>query len=330
MTTFNLASYLLRFPEALSDRYKDEFAQGRKSIEERFKPIRSGQLLKPEDVLAIFDPSLPYVRDWTKPDYEQLTARMNCSNANVAILIKQLPGRNDVRSLMKQILDCLRDLSLVALILHHVYPDRFAIVSHHLASLLHVSGDTVSDYYVEYCDELRVWSQKYSTLSKLSVVETEFALWTWYRFANYGSKEERRLHRRGFFDDPWIQERRAIRIAESLGRSPTTRLGLARSYMGTDPTIAVMIAGRELEASMRDALASGRGMDFRELLRRLPPDALPDGTSKQSLADAWDRRNVATHSNVEIVAKEAEKVLRTVSAFLEHNAPDSRHANDSA
>ena len=78
------------------------------------------------------------------PDHDDLARRME--RMHVADLIRRLTSDSYSKQLISEIRYCFRDLGLTALVLHHVYPERYAMCSHHLASLLFVSGRTVPEY----------------------------------------------------------------------------------------------------------------------------------------------------------------------------------------
>ena len=199
--------------------------------------------------------------------------------------------------------------------------------SHHLASLLFVSGRTVPEYYVDYCEELLFWSNRRTLRHPaLNVAETEFALWTWYWFAHRrsGNSDARRKHYRAFSTDSWVQERRAQRIANAL--RGIERLDLARSYLDTEPTVAAIIAWRELEKELRRILGhshSGKICDLINGVESLKPWALPAGWASQDLQDLWSRvgpgRDKVTHPGSEVLREDAETVVNRVRSFVEHN-----------
>lgn len=218
---FVLPDYLELFGQALHEKYDDTFTEGFAQIEKRYKKVRTGSDLSVEDVIAIFEKNLPFVRDWTKPDAAELGERMQ--EHKVARSIRRLCDRRgkpvgDDRQLITEVLGCFRELGLTALVLHHVDPDRFAMCSYNLASLLRITAPTVPEFYIDYCTELKEWAERdWDTKRKLSVVQAEFALWTWYRFAyKIGKREDRRPHKNKFNKDKWVQEKRAKRIATSL------------------------------------------------------------------------------------------------------------------
>ena len=325
MLEFDLAKYREKFCEALRTRYNgNTFDEGFKAIEKLYKPVRSGDRgLVPDDVFAIFDPSLPYAESWTKPDRTDLEERMR--SKEVARLVRELRDREYDAPLVREIWICFRELSLTALVLQHVYPARFAMCSHHLASLLHVGAPTVPDFYIEYCKELKKWSgREWPTRRKLSVLDTEFALWTWYRLTYFGRREERRRHREAFFNDRWVQERRAERIACALG--PIGKLDLARSYLKTQPTVAAMIAWREFETKVRNMLGSlGEKASIWELIERLPESSFPPSLAKDKL-NLWRKRNPVIHAGHELkTSEDASVILDGVIAFIDHNDHEDRN-----
>jgi hypothetical protein len=314
---FDLGDYHRRFPEALQDKYESTFDEGFREVEKRFQAVRSGARdLSVDDVLAIFDESLPFVQDWTKPDRAELERKMNSRSRPVSTLVRELRSAEYNKQLITDVVNCFRELSLTALVLHHVYPDRFAMCSHHLASLLYITGETVPEFYIAYCRELRDWSRrKWATPGIQSVVDAEFALWTWYRLA-FSSKGKRRAHQAQFDGDPWVQDRRAASIARAL--RTTDKLDLARSYLETDPTVAAIIAWRELEVAMRKVLSgkATRADKIRDLMRMLPEDAYPAGLTFRDLERLWQERNPVMHVGDDVGRERGERVVTTVAAFI--------------
>lgn len=313
----NLAEYFDLFPEALEERYNSRFEVGFDAIENRFKEVRSGRLLTADDVMAIFDDSLPFVRDWTKPDRRQLEERMGNGASQ---LIRDLNGRHDL-DLITRILRCFRELSLTSLVLQHVYPENFCMCSHHIASLLYIVGHrsagTVPGYYREFCQELEKWGRRF----KLNVKQTEYALWTWYRLANFGKKQTRDEHRRRFDSDVWVRQQRAVRARESL--KANEKMGMARFCLDADPTLGAIIAWREFEIRVRGLPHfRGNGRDPRTKMACLIA-CLPPG-EKEIYADIWKRRNPVMHEDEEIEAYDAQKVVKKVQEFLDQNKPKFR------
>lgn len=321
----DLSHYWDRFDEVLGGRHKGEtFQAGFATIKEIYKDVRAGKRrLTVNDVMAIFGDDLPFVLDWTKPDSQRLEERME--QRRVPDAVYRLRDRSDdsgVLELISQIRYGFGDLSLTALVLHHVYPGRFAMCSHHLASLLYiVNASTVPKFYLEYCEELKLWGHERST-RQLDVAETEFALWTWYRLTYYGKNEARRKNRDNFFKDPWVQDRRASRIAYAL--KELGRLDIARSYLHTDANLAAIIAWVEFEAAVRNLLGAEKARDrgVIDLIYELPVQAVP--RSREELKRLWLRdtrgRNEVIHQGLRLTRKEAEEVVNDVVEFLAHNS----------
>jgi len=78
MNRMDLHYYRGLFCDALRARYDGEtFDEGFREIKDLYKPVGSGErLLRVEDVMAIFRPTLPFCQDWTKPDAADLALRM--------------------------------------------------------------------------------------------------------------------------------------------------------------------------------------------------------------------------------------------------------------
>lgn len=315
MEELNLADYYRLFPDALRERYGATFEVGFENVKCRFDAVRRGAPLTPDDVMAIFDPSLPFHRDWTKPDRTHLEGRMGEHHASE--LIHELDARYDL-SLLGKIVDCFRELSLTALVLHHVYPEKYSICSHHIGSLLYITGHhkggTVPGYYLEYCQELQRWGTRF----KLNVMETEFALWTWYRLAHYGEKASQKEHLRRFNRDPWVRKRRAIRIADSL--KVVDKLGFARFFLDTDPTLGAIIAWREFEVKARSLLYQTgvrEVFDCQFKMGRVFAQ-LPKGQNINYDA-LWKNRDRVMHDDATISDLDAKAVVSEVVKFIEAN-----------
>jgi hypothetical protein len=144
--------YYDRFDEALASRYDGKtFKDGFAEIEKRFAKLRreDSRRLQVEDVLEIFSHDLAYFEDWTKPDRKELEIAMQGRDGTtVPELIYQLKsaGEKQEVELITQIRHGFRELSLMALVLHHVFPRRYAMCSHHLASLLYIANAETVPY----------------------------------------------------------------------------------------------------------------------------------------------------------------------------------------
>jgi hypothetical protein len=93
MAQFDLGKYWDLFPQALELKYGTRFKEGFARIEMRFSAVQSGSPLGFQDVLSIFEPDLPFVVDWTKPDWNDLEPRMLKESAarSIATLLRS-PG----------------------------------------------------------------------------------------------------------------------------------------------------------------------------------------------------------------------------------------------
>jgi hypothetical protein len=338
MGEFDLGKYWGLFDKALRARYRGrDFTAEFKRIKDRFKPVGSGdQLLTINDVMSIFEKDLPFVEDWTKPDETSLAERMKSEGAGQ--LIKDMGDRwrtagdeeiadgYDLK-LLKQVsklIHCFRELSITALVLQHVYPERFAMCNYNLASLLYVSAPTVPKFYIRYCKELRKWSQhRWPTAHALSVEKAEYALWTWYRFAHEGMGGKAGTDYTDFMTDHWVGQQRAEMIAESLyGQN---RLDLARSYVNTDPTVAAIIAWREFAVKVREMVDSLRlkitGDDRKKIWTLIEiletHNKIPPHWKKDDLEELWRKRNkVMKEGYDDITLTEATRIVNQVEKFI--------------
>jgi hypothetical protein len=206
-------------------------------------------------------------------------------------------------------------------VLHHVYPEKYSMCSHHIASLLYITGrdkaGTVPGYYLEYCRELELWGARFN----LNVVQTEFALWTWYWRVNHGSSEERREHRRRFDRDPWAKKRRAEKIKDSL--KVVDKLGFARFFLYTDdpndPTLGAIIAWREFEARARELLYRRGHREAYDGSFTMGAGVIPLLRTELNIdyGPLWRSRNDVMHKNSVMPSDEARAVVDGVRRFVE-------------
>jgi hypothetical protein len=339
MAKFDLGQYWDLFPKALQSRYQDSFEGGFRRIASHFEPVGQGKRkLNVDDVMTIFDADLPFVKDWTKPDEGQITTRI----PRAAEIISKLAKVNGYEhNLISELIGIFGELTLTALVLQHVDPTRFAMCSNHISSLLRVTGQTVPEFYIKYCEELKDWSERqWPTRRKLNVLRAEYALWTWYRLAFHGKDSvQRREHQRAFKKDRWVQQRRAEQIAQSL--RGYEKLDIARSYLKTGPTIAAIIAWRQFGVEVRKILeAGGEAVTDKDniwkRIDKLPAQNIPARWTKEDLKSLWWWRNEVMKDGDEIAPSEAERILNGIEEFLDHNeqltarldsVPDSYESN---
>ena len=330
MGSFDLGEYWALFGDALEERYgrKNRFEGGFARIKAHYRQMQPGRYrrnITADDVLEIFKDDLPYEKDCSKPDHCALAKRME--ETHVADLIRRLTPDNYSKKLISQIRYCFRDLGLTAPVLHHVYPERYAMCSHHLASLLFVRGRTVPDFCVDYCEELLVWSkEKVLGPPDLNVAETEFALWTWYWFAHgrSGNRESRRKHFTAFLTDRWVQDRRALKIARAW--RGIDKLDLARSYLDTEPTVAAIIAWREFERELKRVLGhEGKMHQLLHMIDDSTSATLPDGWTSERIWQLWHRtgpgRDAVMHRGSEVSPEDAASIVGLVRSFVDFNRP---------
>ena len=67
-------------------------------------------------------------------------------------LIRDILKSGYDKKILSSLIHCFRELTLTALVLQHVYPEKYCMCSHHIASLLYITGHqeagTVPEYFV--------------------------------------------------------------------------------------------------------------------------------------------------------------------------------------
>jgi hypothetical protein len=169
-------------------------------------------------------------------------------------------------------------------------------------------------HYLSYCDELRVWGERFKITDGgvPSVGETEKALWVYYEVA-YGPERDRDGavdDQRRFCEDPWVFERRTQNFLRPFLRK-CKPLDQARLMAGIDPDLAGKIAGCQFEQLLKRA--RGPAEDSQSMRDRINEFTQKSrrGPRKAELHRIWDLRNDAIH-NEGLTSGQALRMVETV------------------
>ncbi len=304
MASFDLRSYLGRFPEVCERKFLRRFDFAK--LENEFEPLRTGVLgLTGRDVEKIFEKDrTPFARYWQPPETKVLEIEL----AKQPIVMYTLAG--DGRELVERLLHVFRSLGTASLVLRMVHPARFGVFSTPIVHLLQIHRENTVDLYMAYCEELHVWEEHFGLPS---VAQTEMALWVYHELTApplHGTDVETAL--RDFESDVWIQRRR---IAQDVAPFLKTygQVELAEILCECDPRLAAIIAGVEFERRLRAKWRAACGKDkFRqkksvdEMINDLTEHAVLDRKEQSRLVFAWKTRNKAVHPDPKLSYEEAE------------------------
>jgi hypothetical protein len=308
---FELSRYLDQFAAVCKTKFGRCYDLG--ELEKRLAVHRDGRhLLTNKDVARVFDAeATPFAKYWPRPHNKVLEEALACHR------IKLAPLPANPAELIERLLKVFHNLGTVSLILQFVYPDRFAIFSTPVIHLLRVTRPVLTDMYLAYCDELRVWSEHFHMPS---VAATCTALWT---YAEITKQVTGDLHetatRRDFEEDIWVQRRRAAQVIRPFVRR-YGRLQLAHILLEEDPGIAGKIAAEEYERLLNIASLRMYGRPLRrekgaagQLLADLAARRIIDLASVTELQLVWELRNRVVHPGSQpVTPEEVQRMVDTV------------------
>ena len=294
MSSFDLKSYLERFPEVCKRKFGRTY--NFRALEKKFEPLRMGKRwLAAKDVLNIFDPlQTPFERYWTRPNRRELDRVLKDQRLRLG------PLPPDPRETVRRALEVLHSIGTVSLVMRFAHPDRFGIFSTPIMNLLQVHQPHTVELYVAYCQELWTWKEHFRMAS---VAETETAVWTYHELTSEEARDSAAADSYREFDaDVWIQRRRVAQVLRPF-LEKYNPLELARILVFEKPKLAGTIAGEEYERLLRVAarkFCGGMNLNIKgatELMfNSLFEQRLISLEDKVQLDKAWRTRNAAVHA----------------------------------
>jgi hypothetical protein len=235
--------------------------------------------------------------------------------------IKLAPMPANPAEAIERLLRVFHNLGTVSLILHFVYPERFAIFSTPVIHLLQVTRPGLVDMYLAYCEELRVWADYFHMPS---VAATSTALWTYAEVAKTADHPVAVKARHELEEDIWVQRRRAAQVIRPFLRR-YGRLPLAHILVDEDAAIAGKIAAEEYERLLNIASHRMYGRPLRrekgaagQLLADLATRGVIDLAVVAELQLVWDVRNRVVHPDPQpVTPEEVERMIETVERICQ-------------
>jgi hypothetical protein len=307
MASFDLRSYLDRFPEVCERKFVSRFDFAK--LEKEFEPLRTGgRWLTARDVAKIFEKDrTPFAHYWQQPDRKLLARKLT----EQPILMSALAG--DGRELAERLVHLFHSLGTASLVLRMVHPERFGVFSTPIVHLLQIHRENTVDLYMAYCEELHVWEEHFGLPS---VAQTEMALWVYHELTApplHGTDVETAL--REFESDVWIQRRRIAQDVTPFLKS-YGQVELAEILCECDPRLAAIIAGVEFERRLRVKWRAACGKDkFKqkksvdEMINDLAEHAALNRKEASRLIFVWKTRNKAVHPDPRLSYEEVEEMI---------------------
>jgi hypothetical protein len=306
----DLKAYLGRYPEVCRTKFGQAYDFAK--LEETFAYLRrEDQWLVARHIEKLFDPkNTPFARYWPQPDIKRLDQTLR------QLRMKLAPLPEDPRELIQKLLAVFHNIGTASLPLRFTYPERFGVFSTPVINLLQIQRPRSVELYLAYCDELRIWQERFRLRS---VADTEIALWTYQQLASEERIAANSSPSDGAFQqDLWVQRRRAAQV---LGPFLKTygALELARILAEESPKLAGMIAGEEYERLLRgaarrfcpalDTQHKGWAYALIDLMVQAGHIALEE---KPRLNSIWRQRNISMHPGAQLDTIEVEKMIDNV------------------
>lgn len=323
MAAFNLKTFLESLPEISRAVFGQAF--NLRKLERDFAFLRKeSNWLTIGHVTKVFDPvSVPHARNWPIPDLKRLDAVLRERRLRLA-------PPDAAGSVVGELIRTLHSLGPVSVILRLVYPEKYAIFSGPVGTLLQVQRAGATELYLAFCQELLEW-QKHFRMG--SVAETETALWCFYHITNHaGARGEEA--REAFEADIWIQRRRLARVLDPFLRRYGP-LELARLLAEANPKLAGKIAGEEYERLLRGAAAafypsiSVRNKGWAAaVIDLLAQDGHVPLEEKVILHRVWGVRNAAVHGEGTPGLAEIENMIDAIERISRRWAREKTFVRD--
>ena len=273
-----------------------------------------GSVLRASHVVELFDPDRTHFGHFWKPprDLEKTLEAWRIPVARPADA-----GGTWREEVVLRVFERFGSVEAASVLLRAVHPEEFAVYSPPLLNLLQLQAQAPVDHYLSYCDELRVWGDRFGTGE---VARTDHALWLFYEWA-YGPaclqmEDPRQMdaeaRRAEFENDRWVRERQAKNVLRPFFSQWST-LDQAACLADVDANLAGKIAGCELETRLRQST----GLELEDMPSVIhafcvqTADPALQRERKQRLRRAWKLRNRTVHSGSSLSPADVRMLIDT-------------------
>ncbi|MGB9893416.1 MAG: hypothetical protein ACPLRA_03310, partial [Candidatus Saccharicenans sp.] len=223
--------------------------------------------------------------------------------------------------LIQELFDTFKNIEIISCLLRVICPQYYGIYSAPVENLLSIKAETPVKKYLTYLENLAELQEEYR-LERIA--DVDMALFALCCLLNEGYiRQNPDYHQiyRDYLERPNLIKKISARNAlRHLRQENVYYLGLAESFLETDPEIAGILAGKELECLINDLWEKEKNKGGSKLYKPLTmPEKLEELTRRKFFSDQvkedlqrwWDTRNDSVHLNL---AEASEPQLQELQA----------------
>lgn len=265
------------------------------NLEKLFKPIKDGkEELSLKHILAIRD-------EWAFANWWKMPQIREEGLVSLRGVFTRLKPKDEI--VIGKLFDLLKNIEIVSCILRFIDPQNYGIFSPPVENILNVRGERPLEKYINYLNHLHELQEEYKIVR---IADVDMALWALTNIANYSYLRHHPEFSRIF--DEYEETPNLVKhisVKNSLeGMKKRRPLYKAELFLDSDPILAGLIAGRELELFVRDLCVSfgiqtmkkslgknlGRHLKYisvGELSERLAEELFINKDEKESIDEWW-------------------------------------------
>jgi len=208
--------------------------------------------------------------------------------------------------LVQKLFDIFKSIEIISCLLRVICPQHYGIYSAPVENLLSIKAETPVKKYLTYLENLAELQEEYGLERIADVDMALFALSCLLNESYIRQNPGYNQIYRDYLERPNLIKKISARNAlRHLRQENVYYLGLAESFLETDPEIAGILAGKELEGLINKILASlqtGHKIyspgTMPEKLEELTRRKFFNDQIKEDLQKWWDTRNDCVHLNL--------------------------------
>jgi len=244
-------------------------------LEKVFKPVKDGtEELSLKHILAIRD-------DWAFANWWKMPQIREEDLVRFKGVFTRLKPKDEI--VIGKLFDLLKNIEIVSCVLRFIDPQNYGIFSPPVENILSVKGERPMEKYLNYLNHLHELREEYNFVR---IADVDMALWALANIANYSYLRHHPEFSRIFEEyEQTANLVKNIMVKNSLEMMKKKKpLYKAELFLDSDPVLAGVIAGRELELFVKDLCAhSGIQLEKRTISRHLK--YLSIGKLSDKLAD---------------------------------------------
>ncbi|MCX8159957.1 MAG: hypothetical protein N3G18_03370 [Candidatus Saccharicenans sp.] len=224
------------------------------------------------------------------------------------------------QNLVQKLFDIFKNIEILSCLLRVICPQHYGIYSAPVENLLSIKAETPVKKYLVYLENLAELQEEYGLERIADVDMALFALCCLLAEGYIRQNPDYRQIYLDYLEQPNLIKRISARNAlRNIRQENIYYLDLAESFLETDPEIAGILAGKELECLVNDLWENEKKRagykpyktsNMPEKLEELAFRKVIGDQEKEDLQEWWNIRNDCVHLNLSEASEPELKVLR--------------------